>query len=230
MSIHEGHRDRLKIRFCKEGLDNFQQHEVLELLLYYAIPRKDTNPIAHDLIKTFGSLTQVLEANVEELMQVKGISRNVAVLMKLVTELGRYYAVNRREQVKLLNTMEECGEYLMPHFFGRANETVFLLNLDAGRKVLSCVNVGEGGINSANVSIRRIVEIALSSKASSVVLAHNHPSGIAIPSKEDISTTRRVAAALSMVDVVLADHLIFADNDYVSLVQSGQRFDDCVVI
>jgi len=230
MSIHDGHRERLKKRFCEEGLDNFQQHEALELLLYYALPRNNTNPIAHELINSFGSLSQVLDANLEELVQIKGISRNVAVLMKLVTEMGRYYAVNRRGQIKTLDTIDDCGAYLLPYFTNRTNETVFLLSLDAKRKVLSCLKVGEGSINSANVSIRRIVEMALASKASTVVLAHNHPSGIAIPSREDIATTRRVAAALSMVDVILAVHIVVADDDYVSMVHSGHRFDDCVVI
>ena len=230
MSIHEGHRQRMKDRFFYEKMDHFSDHEVLELLLYYAIPRKDTNPIAHALISHFGSLPQVLDASVEELEQVDGISRNAAVLLKLVTEMGRYYEVGRKRQTRILKSVEECGNYLLPRFFGRVNETVFLLCLDARCKVLSCREVGEGSINSANVSIRRIVEMALASKASSVVLAHNHPSGIALPSAEDRATTRRVAAALSLVDVVLVDHIIVAENDFVSLAESGFRFDDCVVI
>jgi DNA repair protein RadC len=230
MSIHEGHRQRMKDRFFYEKMDHFSDHEVLELLLYYAIPRKDTNPIAHALISHFGSLPQVLDASVEELEQVDGISRNAAVLLKLVTEMGRYYEVERKRQTRILKSVEECGNYLLPRFFGRVNETVFLLCLDARCKVLSCREVGEGSINSANVSIRRIVEMALASKASSVVLAHNHPSGIALPSAEDRATTRRVAAALSLVDVVLVDHIIVAENDFVSLAESGFRFDDCVVI
>ena len=230
MSIHEGHRQRMKDRFFYEKMDHFSDHEVLELLLYYAIPRKDTNPIAHALISHFGSLPQVLDASVEELEQVDGISRNAAVLLKLVTEMGRYYEVGRKRQTRILKSVEECGNYLLPRFFGRVNETVFLLCLDARCKVLSCREVGEGSINSANVSIRRIVEMALASKASSVVLAHNHPSGIALPSAEDRATTRRVAAALSLVDVALVDHIIVAENDFVSLAESGFRFDDCVVI
>jgi DNA repair protein RadC len=230
MSIHEGHRQRMKDRFFYEKMDHFSDHEVLELLLYYAIPRKDTNPIAHALISHFGSLPQVLDASVEELEQVDGISRNAAVLLKLVTEMGRYYEVERKRQTRILKSVEECGNYLLPRFFGRVNETVFLLCLDARCKVLSCREVGEGSINSANVSIRRIVEMALASKASSVVLAHNHPSGIALPSAEDRATTRRVAAALSLVDVALVDHIIVAENDFVSLAESGFRFDDSVVI
>ena len=226
MSMHEGHRQRMKERFFHEGLDHFSEFEALEMLLYYAIPRKDTNPIAHGLINHFGSLAQVLEASVEELEKVPGISRNVAVLIKLVTEMGRLYMVKRVEEIKVLRTIQECGEYLKPYFFGRVNETVYLLCLDAKCKVLCCREVGEGSVNSANVPIRRVVEIALGANASSVVLAHNHPSGLALPSGEDIVTTRRIAAALATVEIPLVDHIVVADDDFVSMVQSGYRFDD----
>lgn len=230
MSIHDGHRQRMKERFFHEGLDHFSEYEALETLLYYAIPRKDTNPIAHSLIDHFGSLSQVLDASVEELEQVSGISRNGAVLVKLVTEMGRLYMVKRAEEAKVLKTIKECGEYLKAYFFGKVNEAVFLLCLDAKCKVLACRKVGEGSVNSANVPIRRIVEIALATNATSVVLAHNHPSGIALPSDEDVATTHRVAAALATVDVILVDHIVVADDDFVSMVHSGHRFDDCVTI
>ena len=230
MSIHDGHRQRMKERFSQEGMDHFSEFEALEILLYYAIPRKDTNPIAHGLINHFGSLAQVLDASVEELEQVSGISHNVAVLLKLVTEMGRLYMVKRAEDTKILKTITDCGEYLKSYFFGRVNETVYLLCLDAKCKVIGCRKVGEGSVNSANVPIRRIVEMALAANATSVVLAHNHPSGVAVPSDEDIATTKRVAAALSMVDVILVDHIVVADDDFVSMVHSGHRFDECVVI
>jgi len=227
MSIHDGHRQRVKERFLQEGLDHFSDVQVLELLLYYAVPRKDTNPLAHGLLEHFGSLPQVLEAPVEELEKVPGISRNAAVLLNLTTSVGRYYQVVRDSQVVKLDSIEKCGAYLVPFFFGRRNETVFLLCLDAKCKVLCCKKVGEGSVNSAGVPIRRIVEVALGANATTVVLAHNHPSGIAVPSGDDIQTTRRVAAALSTVDIHLADHIVVADDDYVSMVQSGYRFDNC---
>ena len=230
MSIHDGHRQRMKDRFQKEGLDHFDEHQVLELLLFYCIPRMDTNPIAHALIDRFGSLAQVLEAPVEELEKVPGIGHNAAVFLSLVMAAGRYYQVNCASRNVILTTVEACGRYLMPFFFGRRNETVYLLCLDAKCKVLSCKEIGEGSVNSAGVPIRRIVETALASNATSVVLAHNHPSGMAIPSPEDIQTTRRLAAALNAVEIHLADHIIIADDDHISMVQSGYRFDDCVLI
>ena len=221
MSIHDGHRQRLKERFVKEGLDNFQQNQVLELLLFYCIPRRDTNEIAHNLLKRFGSLSGVVEATVDELKKVPGMGENAAVFLSLLNAFGRYYQVNRVSDAVILTTIEKCGEYLTPLFTGRRNETVFLLCLDAKCKVICCREVGEGGVNSASVPIRRIVEIALGVNASSVVLAHNHPSGLAIPSADDIHTTKRLAQALQAVEIELVDHLVVADGDCVSLAQSG---------
>ena len=223
--MHKGHRERLKARFLQEGLDNFTDIQVLELLLFYAIPQKDTNPIAHSLLDRFGSLSGVLDASLEELKKVPGISDHSATLLTLVTALSRYYQVDCSQRVEMLTTLDACGAYLVPYFFGRTRETVFLLCMDAKCKVLCCREVGEGSVNSASVSIRAIVETALNARATTVVLAHNHPSGVAVPSAEDVQTTRRVSAALRMVDVHLADHVVVADGDYVSMVQSGYRFD-----
>lgn len=228
MSIHDGHRQRLRERFRKEGLDNFSDVQVLELLLFYAIPRQDTNPIAHSLLAHFGSLSQVMDATVEELEKIPGMGHNAATLLSLTTAVGRYYQVNRAMKVEILRTLNECGEYLLPFFYGRRNETVFLLCLDAKCKVLCCKEIGEGSVNSAAVPIRRIVETALGANATSVVLAHNHPSGIAVPSGEDIQTSRKVAAALSTVEIQLVDHIVVADDEFVSMVQSGHRFNDIV--
>ena len=221
MSIHDGHRQRLKERFLREGLDHFSDVQVLELLLFYCIPRQDTNPIAHSLLERFGSLSQVLEAPAEELCKVPGIGQSAAVLVSMMLPISRFYQKNRTENVRILTSMDACGEYLVPYFHGRRNETVFLLCLDAKCKVLGCREMGEGSVNSAGVPIRRIVETALGLNATTAILAHNHPSGFALPSGEDIQTTHRVAAALSAVEITLADHIIVADGDYVSIAQSG---------
>lgn len=230
MSVHDGHRQRLRERFLTEGLDNFTDIQVLELLLFYCIPRRDTNELAHALLDRFGSLSQVLETKPEELMTVEGIGYNTAVFLNLIPAAGRFYSVDRLSQTKMLLTTEQCGQYLLRHFEGRSKETVFLLCLDAKCKVLCCQQVGEGSVNSAGVPVRRVVETALAANATTVVLAHNHPSGLALPSHEDIVTTRRVAMALDAVEVTLADHIIVADDDFVSLVQSGYyRPGECAI-
>lgn len=230
MAIHDGHRQRLKERFLRSGLDSFTDVQVLELALFYCIPRKDTNPIAHALLEHFGSLSQVLEASVEELQNVPGIGENTATYLTMLPQIGRFYLVDRSQREVILPTIDKCGAYLVPYFFGRGTESVFLLCLDAKCKVLCCREVGQGSVNSAGISVRKIVEIALGTNATTVVLAHNHPSGLALPSAEDIQTTRRVAAALRAVEVHLADHIVVADGDYVSMVQSGYRLEENVYV
>ena len=226
--IHEGHRGRLKDRFRKEGLDGFTDVQVLELLLFFCIPRRDTNPIAHALLARFGSLHQVLEAPLHELEKVDGIGEQASTLISLTRQLARSYGVSQAGVEKILNTTTKCGEYLKPFFLGKRDETVYLLCLDAKCKALGCQEVGKGSVNSAGLSVRKIVETALAVNATSVVLAHNHPSGLALPSNEDVVTTRRVAMALDTVGIFLADHIIVAEDDFVSLAQSGlYRPEEC---
>lgn len=231
MSIHEGHRQRLKNRFLQEGLEHFSEHEVLELMLFHCIPRQDTNPIAHALIEHFDSFYRVLEATPEELKKVPGISTATATYLSMQLPLLRYYQASRDAQENIpLTTIEACGKKLTAYFEGLTVETVYLLCLDAKCKMLCCKKVGEGSVNSAAVPVRKIVEMALGYNASSVVLAHNHPSGVAVPSREDIFTTRRVAAALDAVEVVLADHIIVADGEFVSMADSGvYRHSECIL-
>ena len=229
MSTHDGHRQRLKNRYAESGLDSFEEHQVLELLLFYCVPRRDTNTLAHDLIQRFGSLSGVLETPRTELEKVEGMGPASAAFLTLIHDLDRYCKVHCVDRPVILNTIERCGEVLAPYFQGRRNEVVYLLCLDAKCKMLCCKEVGEGSVNSAAVPIRRVVEMALAAGATSVVLAHNHPSGVAVPSPEDAWTTRKLARALYAVEIQLVDHLVVADGDYVSLVQSGQyRLEDCI--
>ena len=232
MSIHDGHRKRLTKRFREEGLDNFEEHQVLEMLLFYVFRQKDTNPMAHSLIKRFGSFSAVMDADPAEVEKIEGVGEKTAVFLNLISQAWRYYQVNRAMQGDvILSTVDKCGQYLLPYFSGRRNETVFLLCLDAKCKVICCKEIGEGSVNSAAVPIRRIVEAAMQTGASSVILAHNHPSGLALPSGEDISTTRRVALALDAVEITLVDHIIVADDDFVSLAQSDVYHpDECRVL
>lgn len=220
MSLHDGHRQRMKERFQKEGLDHFESHQVLELLLFYCLPRQDTNPLAHSLIERFGSVAGVLNATDAELKKVKGVGDGIVQFLHLVRDAGRYCNIKDMEE-KGLSSLKECGNYMIPFFDGKRNEVVYLLCLDAKGKVISCKMVGEGSVNSAGVPLRRIVEMALGEGATSVVLAHNHPSGVAVPSDEDRRTTIRLARALSAVEITLIDHVVVADKDYVSMVDSG---------
>lgn len=220
--IHQGHRKRLKDRFLNEGLDHFSEINVLELMLFYCVQRQDTNPLAHRLLEHFGKLSSVLDATPEELMKVPGVTEHIATYLTMINAVGRFYLRNRNSDTKILTTTDACGKYLLPYFHTLQNETVYLLCLDAKCKVLACKKVGEGSVNSASISIRRIVETALGANAVSVILAHNHPSGLALPSAEDILTTKRLGRALHAVEITLVDHLVMADDDFVSMVQSGK--------
>lgn len=222
MSNHEGHRARMRERFLNSGLEGFAEHEALEMLLYHCIPRGDTNQIAHRLIHEFGPISQVFEASAEELMRVEGVGKNTATSIAFFASFCRYYYVKRaQESGTVLKTVNDCGKYLRPQFMGRRNEVVFMVCLDGKGKVLSCKMVGEGSVNSAGVPVRRIVELALGANATSVILAHNHPSGLAVPSGDDVQTTLAVARALKTVDIELTDHLVISNTDYVSMRESG---------
>ena len=206
MGTHDGHRARMKARFVRCGLDNFDDHSVLELLLFYAVPRRDVNELAHALLDHFGTLDAVFEASFEDMMQVPGAGENVATLLTLVPQVSRRYQLAKRRQQRLLRSSEEAGRYLVPLYLYERAEVVYLLCLDAKGGLISCREVGRGVVNAAEVS---------------VILSHNHVDAYALPSREDELTTKRVRDALLLVGITLADHIIVCGEDYVSFADSG---------
>ena len=220
-SMHDGHRQRLKERFLAEGLENFSDLHILELLLFYAVPRRDTNPIAHDLLRQFGSLRGVLEARPEDLREIPWLGEGAATLLTMIPQLLQRYLRDSQDMGQLLLTTAQCGQYLLPYFFLAREEMVYLLSLDAKCKVLDLRLIQTGSINTVGVSVRKVVEAALRAGASSVVLAHNHTSGLALPSRADQTTTRQIWEALNAVGIVLADHIIIAGDDFISMAEDG---------
>lgn len=220
-NIHAGHRERMKQRFLHYGLDNFDDHAVLEMLLFYAQPRKDTNPIAHRIMDRFGSLEAVFEAKEEELRQVKGVGDSAVVLLKLIPQISRRYMMEKSMHDNILDSAETAGEYFIPMFMYERTEVVYIACLDTKHCVICCKEIGRGVVNYAEVSIRRIVEIALSNNAAGVIVAHNHTSGIAIPSEEDQLSTNQIKRALHLVGIDLIDHIIVGGDDFVSMADSG---------
>lgn len=221
MGVHDGHRKRLKAQFLAHGAD-FMDHQLLELALCYAIPQGDVNELAHTLLERFGSLAGVLDAMPETLMQTPGVGEHSAVLLKLIPMISSRYSVVKTSLGDIMDTTAAACAYLRPYFHQSArNEMVYLVCMDAKYKVLGVHKLGEGSVNAADIAPRRVAETALAHNATTVILAHNHLSGIALPSNADLATTRRLWEVLGELGVVLADHLIFADDDMVSLKDSG---------
>lgn len=221
MSLHDGHRDRLRQRFAEHGLDEFNEVNTLELLLFYAIPRQDTNILAHRLLDRFGTLEAVFDASLQELKEVEGIGENAALLIRLVPQLQKRCSVAGTRSVKWIRTSSDAGKFFVPRLMYEKDEKALLLCLDSHQRIISLNELGEGVVNEVELNVRKIVEIALKNRASSVVLAHNHPDGVALPSYEDELATRQVYSALKLVNIVLQDHIIVAGDDYVSFADSN---------
>lgn len=216
-NIHENHRKRIKEKFLSSGFEHMQQHEILEMLLYYSIPRKDTNEIAHLLINKFGSLSGVFDASVESLCEVSGISLHSAILFKMIPALSREYLGDISKDNKTVFNYESAGDFFVSKFLGTNRETLYAAYFDNGMHLIACTKIGEGTVNSSDVNIRTIATEALSCDASFVMLAHNHPKGVLIPSGDDLDTTHACEAALSLVNVRLAEHYIVSGSKYMGI-------------
>lgn len=220
MGLHNGHRQRAKDRYRQLGADALADHELLELALFYAIPRQDTNETAHRLLKRFRSLQGVLQATQEELEQVEGVGKNAALLLCLIGDIGRRARVTSLPE-KILNSPDRTGAYFMELLTGQKRELLYQVCLDGKGKLLTCRCIGKGTVSASPVHVRQVVENALYAGASTIILAHNHPSGVALPSRADVQATVQVRDALKRLDIRLIDHIIVADGDYVSMASSG---------
>jgi len=220
--MHAGHRKRLKMRFLKEGLDSFEDHQALELLLFQAIPRFDTNPIAHRLIQRFGSFSAVLEADPKDLASVEGVGENAAVFLSMIPQITRRYFHDRvKHSRKPLNNSEAAAEYLVPLMAGRSEEVFYVICLDSQLRVLYPALISEGTVKDALVHPRHVAEAAVRHKAASVILAHNHPAGSVKPSTHDHKLTRNLVQALGGINVHVVDHIIVAGEQIYSFSREG---------
>lgn len=216
--MHEHHRERLRNRFLAEGLDNFEPHNVLELLLFYAIPRRDTNEIAHRLMDKFGSLSGVFEADIDEIAAIEGMGQASAVLVKLIPQVARRYELDAFGKHEMFDRAEKVGEFLIAKYIGETIEKVYMISLSSSYRMISCDLVSEGSVSASEITTRKIVDIALTTKAAMVILAHNHPGGEAKASCDDIAVTQLVAGSLSGVNVRLIEHFVIAGNEYSTIV------------
>ena len=214
---HEGHRLKLKKRFLTQGLEGFEDHNILELILFFAIPRRDTNEIAHELLNRFGSFSRVFEAPVEELCKVEGIGEHAAHLIKTYPAVAKRYYQDRFRSEKSLPDYHKLGQDLVLRFAGVDNEQVFAIFYDNSLGFRGQELLHEGDINSVSFSFRKLCDAAMKHQASYLILAHNHPHGLPIASSEDLSTTTRVKDFLSQMNVILIDHFIIGEGHFSSV-------------
>lgn len=222
--LHKNHRNRLRKKFEKYGIEGLEDHEIIELMLFYSIPRKDVNEIAHNLLRDNGNhISSLFEADIKTLMKTKGIGYNSAILIKLILGLFKSYSIDKADKSKnvILDTTSKTGEYVKNLFIGDQKEVFYLIALNKKLKVIQAIRLFEGTVDSVPMYKRELVEKALEVKATTVILAHNHPSGNPMPSGMDILSTEDVAKALKTVDIEIADHIIVAGDIYSSFKEIG---------
>ena len=215
-NVHSGHRQKVRNRFYECGFDGMAEHNIIEFLLFFGIPRKDTNEIAHELISRFGSFSRVLEAKREDLMKVKGMTENAACLITMILPLYSKYIDDLTSRQADLTTTKDVVDFLRG-LLNKQTEQVYMLCFDTNHSYITCKLIGEGDIDSATFDVRKIASVVLETNASIVLLAHNHPHGIHLPSKQDVDVTQALYNFLKTLKVSLADHIIISDSGYCSM-------------
>ncbi len=212
--MHKDHRKRVKTRFHKFGLRSFSPHEQLEMLLYYSIPQGDVNPLAHILMDRYGSLAAIADAPYEELLSIGGVGEHTATLLKMIPQIVRIYLEGASPVIEKYDTVDKIGELLVRNYLGTMREEVYLLLFDAKMGLLSCAPISAGTVTTVNLQPRMILEPAYAARAACVVLAHNHPNGIAVPSGDDLYLTNQLADALTRAGMPLLEHIIVAGTRF----------------
>jgi DNA repair protein RadC len=214
--IHSGHRKRVRDRYVTSGLDSFEDYQLLELLLFYCCPRKDTNALAHKMLNEFGNLYTLFEADPVEITRRCEVSENVGVFISLIPSVARRYFASKWDKKITLDNSRKVGEYAISLFVGRTVEVLYMICLNGQSQLIHTAKISEGTLNESRLYVRDFVETAIKYKASSVILAHNHPSGSLVASSNDIRATSKVMSALETVSIAVLDHIIVAGEQYMS--------------
>lgn len=221
--MHDGHRERMRKKLITADSNTFYEHEILEILLYATCSRGDTNPLAHELINEFGSFSAVFDASYDELLKIKGIGVQTATLIKTIPLVaGEYLKDKSSLEGNIIGSDEDAFNYVYPHYVSLTEEMTSALFLSNSGKVLGYEKIGGGTVSVSEIPVRKLISFSLKYNAAQVILFHNHPSGVAVPSRNDITTTKNIIDTLKSIDVKLADHIIIAGNDYVSMVSSSE--------
>ena len=221
--LHRGHRTRMRLK-CKHNPQLLEDHELLEFLLFHSIPRKNTNEIAHRLIKKFGCFRRVLDADLQQLQEVNGVGENTAIFLRAISETIARYSQDAHFITHPLSSRAELMEYLCTLFIGESKEKVYLILMSSSGRILHTEAIAAGFSGMSEISLKKINTLAVSTGAASAVLAHNHPDGIPIPSRQDIITTQKIKIILNELGVTLIDHFIVVDNDCVSILHNDKAF------
>ncbi len=218
---HEGHRQRMRERFRSQGLDGFAQHETLELLLFYAIPQRNVNPLAHALIDRFGSLYNVLNATPEQLRQVDGVGEYAATFLSLVGSAPRQAERSRAGGREKLTTRKAAVNYCIRLLEGEKRELFYVICLNGQMETLGAALVAKGSISDVPAYPRIVLDAVLTRNAHGVLLCHNHPGGSLAPSQADLDATATLSRLLGEIEVTLVDHIIVSDGEALSMVRNG---------
>jgi len=221
-TCHDGHRQRLLDKFVKFGGESFENHEIMEMLLFYSIPRVNTNEIAHGLIERFGSIRGILDASIEELCQVHGIGLRSAELIKLTAELFARSANEKIDTKKQFTKYSQVCEYLSAQYIGISKEIVYLLVFNNAMRLIATEKIGEGNANSVAISSDMILKCAYQYNSTNIILAHNHPNGKALPSGDDLTTTGIVRNHLAAYGVRLIEHFVIAEGKCMPIIHGSK--------
>ncbi len=219
-----GHRSRCREKYLREGLEGWHDYEILELLLFYAIRRKDTKPAAKKLLNRFKTLNGVFGADIRELQETEGISENSAVFLKLMRDISVRCNYENMKEKDLLNSPETVYEYLKSSLKSSADEEFKVLFLNTRNRLIETETLHTGTVNRSVIYPRKVVERGLYHHSAAVILAHNHPAGSLTPSPEDISATQSIKKALDTVEISLLDHVIIGGGGYFSFAENGIDF------
>ena len=222
-NVHEGHRERMRLRFAADNGESMATHELLEMLLFSVIPRCNTNEIAHALLKRFQTLDGVFEASIADLMQIDGIGHNSAVHIKLMSALIRRAEIERRAPVKQFLTEQQVIDYLCPLFLQLNVERIYMLCFDDAGHLLCCEMISEGCVNAVAVNSQLMLRLAVAKNAAWVVLAHNHPHGLACPTMEDRVTTQKYNTLFDCVGIPLVEHFVIANGKAFPMLKKGEK-------
>ncbi len=212
-NIHKGHRERMRRRFIEDG-EHFETHELLELLLTYSIPRRETNRTAHILLGRFGSFEDILAADIDELTEVEGVGQRTAVMIKLMDELRSREEKTGKSDRTVYDSEEKIGTLLLKKYRGKRAEECHIMLFDGKHRMIGFKKLGEGTVNASHIFVRTAVEYAYKQKACSVVISHNHPDGIACPTDSDMRVTDELRVAFRLMGISFDGHFVVAEDDW----------------